>query len=72
MAATKGIKTTKLLHCNALYSTFPSLPHRYAATVAMVTTPRAPAPENPAALHPNKDNKELESRMTNLPWETSN
>ena len=51
--------------------TLASFPHLYAATVAMVRTARAPAPENLTTLLPNTENIAQTSRITNLLRDTS-
>jgi len=51
--------------------TFSVSPHPYAAMVAMVSIPSAPAPGNIAALKPNNDNNAKHDKNTNLPLHLS-
>ena len=50
--------------------TFPLGDQPYAATVDMVSTPKAPAPENLATLLPNTESNENDSKITNLLCDT--
>ena len=51
-----------------ILETFPLWVHPWAATVDMVSTPRAPAPENFATLLPNTESNEKHNRITSLLW----
>ena len=50
--------------------TFPLGDQPYAAIVDMVSTPKAPAPENLVTLLPNTESNESDSRITNLLCDT--